>query len=152
MPIPVQTAMAACPIVIWGFTVASVLSDASSLSLHRDLDVLELWSGVHSLGPPSWARGLQAQPFDKQRGDGVAGVSEDILTQDGFTNALRLVMRLVIGGLLWEAPVCASMGFPNSSNCKRSHQNPLGATSYGPVREGNRMAEVACFFPCFGRS
>ena len=146
MPISMDIARTACPIVLWGFTVASVLSDPEFASLPRDLDVVELWSGVHSLGLACRARGLRAQPFDKKRSDGVTGVSEDILTRDGFLNALRLVMRLIIGGLLWEAPVCASMGFPNSSNCKRTADNPFGATAYVPVQEGNKMANISCFF------
>ena len=143
MPIPVHVAMAAYPLAIWGFTVASVLSDPAFTNLPRNLDAVELWSGVHSIGPPCRECGLRALPFDKCR-QGVSGDSEDILTRNGFLNALQLVMRLVVGGLLWQAPVCASMGFPNSSNCKRSTANPLGATTYAPVKEGNAMAEVAC--------
>ena len=134
MPIPVHVAMAAYPLAIWGFTVASVLSDPAFTNLPRNLDAVELWSGVHSIGPPCRECGLRALPFDKCR-QGVSGDSEDILTRNGFLNALQLVMRLVVGGLLWQAPVCASMGFPNSSNCKRSTANPLGATTYAPARD-----------------
>jgi hypothetical protein len=42
----------------------------------------------------------------------------------GFTNAVKLVMRLRPGGLLWMATVCSSFVFANSSNTHRNMNNP----------------------------
>ena len=45
------------------------------------------------------------------------------------------------GWLQFAAPFV----YMNSSNCKRTKQNPAGDTGYGPVRDGNRMALIAAF-------
>ena len=42
----------------------------------------------------------------------------------GFTNAVKLVMRLRPGGLLWMAVVCSSFVFTSSSNTHRTLDNP----------------------------
>ena len=55
-------------------------------------------------------------------------------------------MRLKPGGLLWEAVVCSSFVFANSSSTKRSVTNPYGDTEYEQVSKGNMMADIAAFF------
>jgi hypothetical protein len=64
----------------------------------------------------------------------------------GFRNALKLVLSIRKGGLLWMAIVCSSFVFANSSNTKRCLANPLGDTMYEPVAEGNLMADIGAFF------
>ena len=59
---------------------------------------------------------------------------------------MKYVMRLKLGGLLWEAVVCSSFVFANSSNTKRSVTNPYGDTEYEQVAKGNMMADIAAFF------
>ena len=54
-------------------------------------------------------------------------------------------MRLREGGLLWQAPVCSSFVFANSSNCKRTIDNPYGDEGYEAVVQGNHMAMCAAF-------
>ena len=54
-------------------------------------------------------------------------------------------MRLKEGGLLWQAPVCSSFVFANSSNCKRTIDNPYGDEGYEAVVQGNHMAMCAAF-------
>lgn len=54
-------------------------------------------------------------------------------------------MRLREGGLLWQAPVCSSFVFANSSNCKRTIDNPYGDEGYEAVVQGNHMATCAAF-------
>ena len=71
---------------------------------------------------------------------------EDITTPAGFKHAVNLVLQLVVGGLLWMAPVCSSFTFMNSSNCMRGPSNDhYGDTNYPSVIEGNLMARIAAF-------
>jgi hypothetical protein len=134
-----STAVQACRLTLFGWTVTSAL--AHNANLTRDLDVVELWCGVGSVVRAALQRGQRAVGFDK-----VKSQKQDLTTKDGFEAALSLVLRLVIGGLLWEAPVCSSFGFANSSRCKRNELNPYGDTNYGQVRQGNFMADIAMFF------
>lgn len=61
-------------------------------------------------------------------------------------------MRLKAGGLLWEAVVCSSFVFANSSNTKRTVTNPYGDTEYEQVLQGNMMADMAAFFMALASS
>ena len=131
-----------CTQVIFGFTIADFLNDPCV----RDHHVVELWSGVASIVRAAHEKGLTAVPFDKFRCPGVTEVSEDILTKDGFLAAVRCVLSLVAGGLLWMAPDCSSFGWMNSSNCKRSAANHWrGDETYWKVQAGNLGADIACF-------
>jgi hypothetical protein len=134
-------AVQACRLNLFGRTVTSVLSNHKLVNLTRNLDVVELWCGVGSVVQAAMQRGQRAVGFDK-----IKTQEQDLTTKDGFEAALILVLRLVIGGLLWEAPVCSSFGFANSSRCKRNELNPYGDTNYGQVRQGNLMADIAIFF------
>ena len=122
----------ACTLLIFGLTVASVLDSASE---QRDLDVVELWSGVESIVSAARAAGFTAMPFDKFRIEGVTDTddpetTEDILLEAGFRRALSLVLRLRPGGLLWMAPVCSSWIFLNLVNIQRTRAG-------GPKFRGN---------------
>ena len=140
----------ACTLLIFGLTVASVLDSASE---QRDLDVVELWSGVESIVSAARAAGFTAMPFDKFRNEGVTDTddpetTEDILLEAGFRRALSLVLRLRSGGLLWMAPVCSSWIFLNLSRTMRTKIGGpkfRGNLKYLPVRHGNLMAEMAAF-------
>jgi len=66
--------------------------------------------------------------------------------------ALKYVMRLKPGGLLWEAVVCSSFVFANSSNTKRIVNNPFGDKEYEQVVNGNLMADIASFFMALASS
>ncbi len=128
-------------VCLFGWTIDAVLHSPHWLSFPQDLDVVEVWCGVGSIVRAARGKGMRAEGFDKKLDE-----ANDITTKGGFLRALTLVMRLRIYGLLWMAPVCASMGFANSSNCKISIANPLGNTEYAPVSAGNLMAQIACFF------
>ena len=91
-----------CTLVLFGFTIADFLGDLCA----RDHHVVELCSGVGSIIRAAHKKGLKAVPFDKFRCSGAREVSEDILTTDAFRAAVRYVLRLIVGGLLWMAPVC----------------------------------------------
>ena len=139
-----------CSLVIFGLTVSAVLNSACD---QRDLDVVELWSGVAAIVAAARAAGFTARPFDKFRIKGATDTddpdtTEDILLEAGFRRALNLVLRVRPGGLVWMAPVCSSWIFLNLKNTKRNKvAGPRfgGNLRYLPVRHGNRMAEMAAF-------
>ena len=64
---------------------------------------------------------------------------------EGFRLALSLVFRLVVKGLLWEAPTCSSFVFANSSRTGRNASNYGGDLDYPAVQSGNLQAQVAMF-------
>ena len=53
-----------CSLLIFGLIVSSVLLRPS---VQRDLDVVELWSGVAAIVAAARAAGFTAMPFDKFR-------------------------------------------------------------------------------------
>ena len=105
-----------CSLLIFSLTVSSVLNRASD---QRDLDVVELWSGVAAIVAAAKAAGFTAMPFDKFRIKGATDTddpdtTEDILLEAGFRRALNLVLHVRPGGLVWMAPVCSSWMFLNT--------------------------------------
>lgn len=127
-----------CTVAAFGLTVAAVLNDSRWFDLARDLDVVELESGVEAVTRAGLERGHRAVAFDILRDP----INEDILSKGGFHKAVSLVMRLRAGGLLGQAPVCSSWVGLNTKNTKRTKDNYQGNESYEPVRLGNRMAEA----------
>ena len=132
--------------------MSSVLNSVLWTTRPRDLDVVELWSGVESVVKEAQERGYYAKPFDLNRIPGSTDVpgrtSEDILTREGFERALDLVVRVREGGLAGMAPVCSSFIFANTANTKRNRENYRGDERYLPVRQGNQMAQTAAFLMC----
>ena len=57
-----------------------VLANPEFTALPRDLDLVELWSGVGSIVAAATKRNLKAVPFDKNRHPVETAVSEDILS------------------------------------------------------------------------
>lgn len=112
-----------CQLKLFGNTVKSIL-EANDLR-DRDLDVVELWSGVGSIVKA--ARNHVAVPFDINRRPGVTDLegpgNEDITSPAGFNKALDYVLRLRPSGLLFMAPVCSSFSFCNMHNTKRNRDN-----------------------------
>ena len=115
----------------------------------RDLDVVELFSGVGEICKAAARAGFTAESFDLVRLPGVTNVPgpdlEDITTCGGFHKALQLVLRIRVGGLLTLAPDCRTFTFPNSVNHKRRIDFLQGDESYEPVFWGNTMAVAAAF-------
>jgi len=133
-------------LVLFGqFSVDSVLKSARYSRLPRDLDVVELWSGVGTVVAAGVSHGLVCLPFDKDRVPGETEAEEDITSLTGFQKALSYVMRLKSGAYLHMAPVCSSFGFANSSKCRRSAPHFEGNLLYEAVLAGNLMARIAAF-------
>ena len=131
---------------VFGVTLAAALA---MMPKDRHLDCVELWAGVATISRAASVEGMESVAMDIRRipgeTDKAGPGTENILLREGFMKALSTVLCLRPKGLLWMAPVCSSFVFMNSSNCKRTKQNPAGNTGYGPVREGNRMATIAAF-------
>ena len=126
---------------IFGVSIEDVLKDPRWQGAIRDLDVVELESGVEAVTRAGRGRGHRAHPFDIKRDP----VHENVLLEAGFFNAVGLVMRLRVGGLLGQAPVCSSWVGLNSANTKRNRENFAGDEDYEPVQVGNRMADASFF-------
>ena len=110
-----------CSLLIFGLTVSLVLNRASD---QKDLDVVELRSGVAAIVAAARAVGFTAMPFDKFRINGATDTddpdtTEDILLEAGFRRALNLVLHVRPRGLVWMAPVCPSWIFLNPRNTKK---------------------------------
>ena len=132
-------------VTIMGITITAALAMAPTL---RDLQVVELWSGVGSIVAAAEKRNYNAAAFDLNRVPGITDVPgslcEDITTLEGFKKAISLVLRLGEGALLASGPDCSSFTFPNSSRHKR-HSAVAGDLLYKPVNVGNLMAVIALF-------
>ena len=117
------------PWVLFGLTVVGVLQDVSLTACSRDLDVAEFFCGVGSIWLAGKTAGYNAVGFDKFRVPGVTdsvtdpSACEDILSPAGFLNAVRLVLRLKVRGLLWLAPMCNSFCYLALSRTQRKAWN-----------------------------
>lgn len=60
------------PLLVFGYSLQDVVREFSDVP--RDLDVVELWSGVESVVNAARRLGLRAQPFDLAREPGVTDV------------------------------------------------------------------------------
>ncbi|CAE7207732.1 unnamed protein product [Symbiodinium sp. CCMP2592] len=106
----------------------------------RDLHVLEVFSLSKTLVNAAETRGLSAESFDYMNpGQG------DVLSETGFHQAIRMVMRLKEAGLMCIAPDCSSFSWACTSKTKRTKKNFAGDTGNPTVRHGNFMAEVSFF-------
>jgi hypothetical protein len=132
---------------VLGMTLAEALQLGTEVS--RDMDVVELWSGVGSISGAAAASGYESAPYDLHRVPGVTDVDsedcEDISSPAGFLKAVMLTLRIREGGLLAMGPDCSSFTFPNSSRHLRKVDNHWGDLGYMPVLVGNISAIIAMF-------
>ena len=123
---------------------------AADVSSHRDLDTVEFFSGVGSIVEAARLKGLAAQGYDKQREPGVTDKPgprcEDITTEAGFLNAVRLLQRIRPGGLAWFAPMCNSFNWLcRHQSARQQHNQWVGDETRAFVATGNQAA-AACDF------
>ena len=130
-----------CTVLLFGLTVAQVLTSPAWNQTPRDLQVVELWAGVGHVAAAAREQGLKAATFEKDHDE-----LQNFLHQPGFMAAVALVMRLSPGGLLAMGPTCSTFVFANSNNNKRSEINSwAGDPEYEPTHTGNLEAQAACF-------
>ncbi len=134
---------------IFGLTVAVALALHSDTT--RNLHVGEVFAGVGAVWRSAEGVGYRGRGFDKDSKPCVTDTEKDLPCQDlntqtGFLNAVAMVARILPGGLLWLAPVCASWCWLNLSKTKRCLENLFhGDLHYEPVRIGNHLANVTAF-------
>ena len=136
-----------CIITLFGrFTVNNIMYDPQWMAIPRDLDVVELWSGVEAIAQCALAHGLQAECHDqlKDPNNPIFNIANMV----GFLAALKMVMWLRVGGLLAMGPDCSSFVFAPSSLAKRKRGSWTGDTNHQFVKDGNLMASMAAFFMC----
>jgi hypothetical protein len=102
-PSQIRDVACRCGLVIFSLSVADALAGGHWEPIRRDLDVLEVWSGVGSVQRAAASQGLAAAAFDVKHGP-----EQDLMTVRGFHNVLRLVMRLRpepgLSQAAWRAP------------------------------------------------
>lgn len=145
------TAALACSISLFGLTVDSAIHSSELQGPLRDLDVVELWCGRATLVSAAQSLGLQAVGLDRlvppdARDHGR--VLDDITTLQGFRSAVRLVMRLRLGGLLHQGPECSSFIFAPTVHTGRSKLNFAGRPESSMAQDGNMKAHIAMFLFC----
>jgi hypothetical protein len=99
---------------------------------HRDLDFVELFSGAGQLAGAMQAQGMTTACFEINNCK-----ADDMLETAGWLRALRLVLRLRHGALLWAGVPCSSFVFMNRGTSRRSTARPLGDTSRPTVDKSN---------------
>jgi len=105
----------------------------------KDLEVLECFCGVQSI--------IRGAEYLMGKGLGIDILSpnaepqphRNIGTLRGFLLALRTLVRVKVGGLLWLAPPCSSWVWISRGTNKRSVHNPLGDEGQSSVRFNNRL-------------
>lgn len=133
-----------CSLLLFGLTVAQVLTSPAWNNAARDLQVVELWSGVGHVAAAARKHGLRAATFEKNDDP-----LQNFLHQPGFMAAVTLVMRLAPGGLLAMGPTCSSFVWANSAKNQRKEDNSwTGDPEYQPSQVGNLEAQAAWFFFC----
>ena len=133
--VPVDTGMPVLTaLLLW---IVPLMEEARSQNPGLDLHSIEFYSGQAANTKGVERQGLAAVGYDKSYNP----ITQDILTDNGFKAAIRLLARLKPGGAVWAAPKCSSWVFLCTSNSKRSAQNPNGNTSLPFVAEGNEIAK-----------
>ena len=72
--------------LVWGVTVVAVLTSSEFTLRERDLDCVELWSGVGAVYGAARLQGLRSQGFDI-----IRSADENTIVETGFRKALDLV-------------------------------------------------------------
>ncbi len=122
------------PDAVFGFTVRA-LNDGYADGV-RDIDCVELFSGVGSVWRAAQDAGFAAVGFDK-----TLDPSQDIGLQSGFLLAARLVLRIRPSGLLWLAPMCSSFCWLCvSTTVRKRHNDYVGDLKNPHVVAGNHAA------------
>ena len=105
----------------------------------RDLDLLELFAGVGELSSAFAESGCRSATYDLSR-----DANEDMLTTGGWLKALRQVLRLKIGAVLWCGTPCSTWIFLSRGSTGRSTLNPLGRPLVQCVSDANILASRVC--------
>ena len=97
--------------------------------IRRDLDCVEMFSGLGELSNQFQVEGMASQSYD---------IADNVLTCDfttdlGFLNSLWLVLRLKQGGLLWGGVPCSSFVWMNMGTSLRSEAGHVSFPTHRPL-------------------
>ncbi|CAK9007472.1 unnamed protein product [Durusdinium trenchii] len=107
----------------------------------RDRQKAWIISGLRHLKAPM--EGRAAVPFDVDY-----SAAMDLLTPEGFSNALYHMANTNPGSGSLTAPVCSTFVIVSRGSTRRSPRNPLGRKDSEAVRKGNILA-CRAFILCF---
>ena len=136
------------------YTPEKAISDFGGAILDRDLDIVEMYSGVGSIHSAAVDRSLRSQAFDKNRvkdlTDRAGGYCEDVTSLDGFEHAIRVVLRVRPGGMVTFALKCSSF----VSACASVHQreewnNWRGNKNKAIMQSGGSIADATAVLVVF---
>lgn len=99
------------------------------------LQCVEFFAGQGAVSLALQDRGWATAQFERDGGPST----QDMLTIDGFVNAIALILRLQPGGLVWFGIVCSSWVWLCRGSTRRSTVNPSGDTTLPCVSMGNVM-------------
>eukprot|EP00438_Fugacium_kawagutii_P023950 Skav213220 [mRNA] locus=scaffold369:39750:40871:+ [translate_table: standard] len=123
-----------------GFTVESILANLAFTSLPRNIKVAEIFSGVGSIYKAAKKKKLEAVEYDNKRPGAISADAEDFLSEEGFINAIKILMQVEEGGVYFLAPWCGPWMFLNKSNTKRTKSNNYwGDEANSSVQQSNNM-------------
>lgn len=129
------------PAVI-GILVALIFS-CPGLNWKEGIQHFETFAGAKSVTCGELEAGRSAVPFELVDDP----FTQDILTPEGFTNAIFNTLRLEEGSGLFQAPVCSTWVFMSRGSTLRSNSRPLGRTDSQKVHDGNIMTS-RCMILC----
>ena len=95
----------------------------------------EFFAGQKAITKGLLANGYTGVTFEKED----CPLTQDILTDSGFANAVCIVLNIVPGGLAWYAIVCSTWVWMSRSSTGRRLWNPDGHRESDSVRAGNKM-------------
>ena len=81
----------------------------------------------------------------------VDPVFQDLTSDTGFAKALQVLLRVVVGGLLFGGVPCNSFGFMSQGGHQRSALQPWGREEFMFVEEGSVLASrfaIMCLIAC----
>ena len=106
----------------------------------QDIDVAEMFSGVGHLVSAAKAAGMAALTYEILEDK----IHQDICSPQGFLEALLMMMRLHLQGLVHWDTCCSNWIWMSRSGTGRNNANPMGAPSLSKVQIANLMVSRMC--------
>lgn len=123
------------PIALVRLVAAVIGHQAFRKALQQEIEFVEFFAGDGNVTAAVRANGKVSASYDLRYGTGM-----DFTTEQGFANAIVLVLQLKAGGASILGPPCSSFVWMNSGTSRRSKVMPLGDQSQRSVRKANGIA------------
>ena len=117
----------------WLWTLAQHWSSCA-----RHLDMVELFCGEGNLSAAFQEKGFRTRQLDRENGP-----SQDLGNMTGLRSAIRAIMALKVGALLWLGPPCKNWVFLSMPQHKRKRSNAfLGEHASAQTKEANSLVYI----------